>query len=63
MTGKLIAATAVLLLALVVPSAGLAHTQPPPPKPKPRCLITTDKGSASRPCFAVRRLGTTVDFA
>ena len=60
MTGKLIAAAALLLLALVVPSAGLAHTQKPPPKPKPRCLTVLESGSMPGLCFAVRRLGNSV---
>jgi hypothetical protein len=49
MTVKLIVVTAVLLLALLVPSAGLAHTQPPP---HDGCLKT----HSPHHCFLVDRL-------
>lgn len=55
MTLKLIAATAGLLLALVVPTVAAAHTEPPPPK---HGCPTAKRASTHFPnhCFVVARL-------
>jgi hypothetical protein len=57
---KLVAATAVLFLSLVVPSLAGAHTQPPP---NHRCralrIVSTP---TSGPCFVVSRLASAVSL-
>jgi hypothetical protein len=57
MTVRLITATAVLLLALMVASSALAHSEKPPPKHG--CRIQTHPTGH---CFAVGRAGKVIAF-